>query len=942
VPTVVAELQALLTANTSQFTAAMASATASTKGLAEKAGAIGGTLSKNVTLPLLGVGAAAVSMALDFDKSLDSIVALVGISKEEVDGMRDSVLDLAGKTARAPKELGEALYFVTSSGFAGAAALDILEASAKAAAAGLGSTAAIADAVTSAVTAYGVEMLSATAATDVLTATVRLGKVEADELSGVIGRIIPLSSTLGVEFHEVGAALAVMSLSGLDAAEATTALRGIFSAIVSPSKDAEKAFEEMGLSMKKVRRIIADDGLLRFLTLLQEETGGNVEEMARLFPEIRGLTGALNILGADVALVDTIFADVKDSAGDTAAAFAYIATTPAFKLQQAFANLKVALIDIGAVLLPIVTSVATFVGRWVTEFSKIDESTRKVIVIVALVVAAIGPLLMIVGLLGAAITIATSTVTLVIVALAALAYGLYYAYQNFEPFRNAVDTVAAALMEFGRDAAPVVQRFVETVREQFAKLPAYWAAVGAAFADMYARAQPAISALVEFVRTKISELVETVREQFAKLPEYWAAVRDAAVVVGAAFADMYARAQPAISALVEFVRTKISELVKWWDKNWESTAKAAENAWKFISQVVETYVGLVGKYVETVVETVVTNVTHLWSLFGDDLVRFAQRAWEPIKAIISGAILFIQGIIDVVLGVISGDWSRAWEGIKEIVAGTWTYIKGIAQLGVNGVIAIFGMVGSVLRGVWEAAWELVKSAAIASFEWLVALVETAPQRSADALANFGSVVWGALGAAFDWIVEQTGNAVTTLSWFFMALPQAIVDTLKDAGSFIWNGIKGAFAFVSDMIQGIVDDIIEFFASLPGAIGDAVADAVSAAAAALNPFDGGGGWDFLPDPPDLSWLGIPGTALGGIVSRPQVRLVGEAGPEAIVPLGRMASLGLGDASASGGGGGDGITVAQTNHFHGADMPTVTQLEAQNRKLGIRVANTGRRG
>jgi len=36
------------------------------------------------------------------------------------------------------------------------------------------------------------------------------------------------------------------------------------------------------------------------------------------------------------------------------------------------------------------------------------------------------------------------------------------------------------------------------------------------------------------------------------------------------------------------------------------------------------------------------------------------------------------------------------------------------------------------------------------------------------------------------------------------------------------------------------------------------------------------------------------------------------------------------------------VAQTNHFHGADMPTVTQLEAQNRKLGIRVANTGRRG
>ena len=105
----------------------------------------------------------------------------------------------------------------TSAGFEGKEALDVLEASAKAAAAGLGETKQVADAVTSAVNAYGIENLSAARSTDILVATVREGKAEADSIAGALGQVLPAASELGVEFAELGGTIAALTRIGLGA-----------------------------------------------------------------------------------------------------------------------------------------------------------------------------------------------------------------------------------------------------------------------------------------------------------------------------------------------------------------------------------------------------------------------------------------------------------------------------------------------------------------------------------------------------------------------------------------------------------------------------------------------------------------------------------------------------------------------------------------------------
>ena len=87
---------------------------------------VGGNLTRSVTLPLLAARGASVKMALDFEKSMTKVNTLVGVSKKEVESLKKQVLELSGKTATAPNELAEGLYFLTSAGLSGADAMEAL------------------------------------------------------------------------------------------------------------------------------------------------------------------------------------------------------------------------------------------------------------------------------------------------------------------------------------------------------------------------------------------------------------------------------------------------------------------------------------------------------------------------------------------------------------------------------------------------------------------------------------------------------------------------------------------------------------------------------------------------------------------------------------------------------------------------------------------------
>lgn len=326
------------------FGKAQSAGSKAAKGIAVGAGAAAAAIA--------GVGIAAAKTATGFESSMSKIVGLVGIAADEVEGMKERTLELAGETARAPQELADALFFITSAGLRGAEAMDALEASAKAASAGLGATQDVAFAAVSAVNAYGAENLNAAQAVDILTNTVRQGNVEAADVAGVLGNVIPIASELGISFDQVGASLAAMTRLGADAASSATSLNSIMTALVKPTSEAEQQLAAVGLSSAELRRQVREEGLLSVLTTLKDSFGENEVAMSNVFGNVRALRGVLNLVGSNAEVTEQIFSSLADSTGTLDEAFGAASQTAEFKFNQAMAKLQAQLVEAGARILP--------------------------------------------------------------------------------------------------------------------------------------------------------------------------------------------------------------------------------------------------------------------------------------------------------------------------------------------------------------------------------------------------------------------------------------------------------------------------------------------------------------------------------------------------------------------------------------------------------------
>lgn len=395
----VANLVARLTFDGTQFTAGIAKAATATTSASAKMTAVGTQMSRGVTLPLVAIGAAATVMSMRYDEAFAHMEGLAGVPAAEIAGLRDQVMGLAHDTGQGPQALAEALYFIQSSGVKGAAAMEALDASARAATAGLGSVQVVADAVTSAVNAYGQENLTAADAVNVMVGAVREGKGEADEIAGTLGRIIPIASQLGVSFVQVGAGMAGLTRIGLSAAESATALRAIMTSLLSPSQAAREAFASAGTSAGQLRAEIADKGLLTTLLDLRERFHGNAEAMGAAFGNVRALNGVMGLIGGNADEVAAIFENLSGDTDYLGEAFDAVAKTDGFKVKQALSDIQVALIQLGDVIVPVVGSIASGVSDLASGISNLPGPVQTVVVGLGAFVAAAGPTLMVSGAL---------------------------------------------------------------------------------------------------------------------------------------------------------------------------------------------------------------------------------------------------------------------------------------------------------------------------------------------------------------------------------------------------------------------------------------------------------------------------------------------------------------------------------------------------------------
>jgi len=148
-------------------------------------------------------------------------------------------------------------------------------------------------------------------------------------------------------------------------------------------------------------------------------------------------------------------------------------------------------------------------------------------------------------------------------------------------------------------------------------------------------------------------------------------------------------------------------------------------------------------------------------------------------------------------------------------------------------------------------------------------------------AAFGAV-WGAIKGVFDWVKNNWPLILAVITGPFglaIAFVVKFKDDIMGVFSLIYSGIKATMGFVADVISAPFKAAFRAVAWLwNNTIGK-----LSFKVPGWVPGIGGSGFD-VPD--------IPMLAQGGIVTSPTLAMIGEAGPEAVIPLSKMGGMGKG--------------------------------------------------
>lgn len=356
---------------------------------------IGSSMTRKMTLPILGLGVAAVKTSVDFNKGMANVATLIPGNQKRVQQLGDAMLKMSVDTGTSTSDLTAGLYQVISAFGDGADSVDRMALVNKAAAAGLSTTTDAVNLLAAVTKGYGDTSAAAMKqASDLSFTTVRLGQTTFPELASSMGRVIPLAAALGVSQKELFATFS--SLTGVTgtAAEVSTQMRGAIQSLMAPTADMKKAMQGAGFASGQA--MIKQLGLVGALERMMKTTGGNTEQMKKLFPTIESMPAILQLTGKGAQKFKDDLKAMGDAAGATDQAFkdqSEGVNKAGFTWKKMTATLKVMAIQIGQTLLPVVAQLASMFSGLFSIIGNLPGPIKAILIGFLGLLAAVGPVL---------------------------------------------------------------------------------------------------------------------------------------------------------------------------------------------------------------------------------------------------------------------------------------------------------------------------------------------------------------------------------------------------------------------------------------------------------------------------------------------------------------------------------------------------------------------
>ena len=877
-------------------------------------GTLANLASTAVTAAVGGIkdaASAVVEIGSAFETSMSKVSALSGATGDDLAALESKARELGSTTTFSASQAADALGYMALAGWDTQAMLAGVGPVLSLAQAGELDLAAASDLVTDYLSAFNMTAEDTGRMVDVLAYAQANANTTVDGLGQAFKNCAANCNAAGMDVETTSAAIAMMANQGLKGSEAGTALNAVMRDMTSRMEDGAIKIGDATVAVMDAEGNYRDFADILADVEAATDGMGDAEKAAALqstftADSIKGLNLMLNAGAGELSSFRDDLYGCAGAAEDAAKAMTDNLQGDLAGMGSAFEELALKIYD--GVQEPLRGGVQFVTGSVVPALTFLVENVDYVAVALGGVAAAVAAMNF--GKVASALSAVPKLlagftggpILLVVGALTALAAGAKWAYDNVQPFREAVDLLAATLQDalgpvidqaadaLGavlpaamEGASGVLEGVVVPAIESFAGF--LTDAVVPAVAEFGTFLQTeAVPALQEFAGWAVDNVVPALQamagyveanvvpavQQLAQ----WAA--DNLVPVLFQLADFVTGSVvPALQQLADFIVSSVVPAVvdayRWFAENILPVLQAVaafvvENVVPALAAVAEFVLGSLVPILSVIFETIVGtlgNIEVAWQAVWGVVSGVFMAVWEAISAAAEMFMGVIQGVIDAVSAAISGDWEGVWRGIGEVFS---SIVNGILRLGANIFNALATTVSSIITGLFNTFSGIMRNIYnVASSIW----------------NNIKSTVSNVANSLVSGVVGTFNGFVSTVTGIFDKAAYAITHPMETAKS---------------AIKGIVDAIKGFFTGFKIQIPHIKLPHFS-----IKP----SGWqigDLLEG--KIPSLGIDWYAKGGEFNSPAVIGVGEAGRETVLPLSNPKTMrNVGEAIADAGGMGD---------------------------------------
>lgn len=785
------------------------------------------------SMAVAGLGAAAVKTATDFDEGMSKVAAISGATGDDLDALRDKAREMGAKTKFSASEAADAMNYMAMAGWKTGDMLEGIEGIMNLAAASGEDLATTSDIVTDALTAFGLTAQDSGHFADILAAASSNANTNVAMMGETFKYCAPIAGALGFSAEDTAEAIGLMANAGIKSTQAGTALRTIMNNLSGEVKITGAALGEVTIATTNA------DGSMRDLSDILSDCRGAFSQLseseqaaaAEALVGKNAMSGFLALMNAGEGDIEKLSSAI-DSCSDT---FVKTVDGAIIPMSQALeegvewieeyngvsekmaavmqdnlggqltilkSQIQELAISFGEMLMPAIRAIVSNIQAFVDKLNGMSESQRKAVLTIGLIIAALGPLLVILG--------------------------------------TVISKVGVAMQGFVKLATGV---------------------------------------------KKLGVAVKAGTGIFGKL--------------GAALGGISAP----VLAVIAVIAILVAAFKHLWDTN-EEFRNAITAIWNGIVSKIQAFCqGIVDRLNALGFEfgSIVDVLKSLWDGLCQFLAPVFEAAFSVVSTVLGSVLNVITGLLDVFIGLFTGNWSQLWDGVKVIFSGVWDAITGLFDTALNLLKSLAEVVFGWFGTTWETVWTSIKSffetiwnGIIAFFSGIwnsivstvtaqINAVKTVVTTVFNAIKATATTIWNGIKTAISTVVDGIKSKVSSAFESVKNTATNLFNGIKSTATSVWNGIKTAIVTpieaARDKIRSALNAVSGFFSGLK----------LQLPHIRLPHFRVSGTLSISP--PSVPHLSIDWYKEGGIMTEPTVfgmngsalMAGGEAGSEAILPL-----------------------------------------------------------